>query len=213
MNTLDYIIKKFNLDLRLPSPIEIPNYGRFNMPELFNELGFKIGAEIGVEKGNYLEALCKGMPGAKLYGIDAWKIYKGYPDYGSQKTIRDLGLIAKKRLKPYNCKLIKKYSMDALRGFANESLDFVYIDANHEFRYIAEDIVEWSKKVRSGGIIYGDDYMRTKIKSDRGVNHVPYVVNAYTQAYHINPWFIIGTKAILPGEIRDKPRSWMYVKR
>lgn len=212
MNTLGYIIKKFNLDIRQPSPIEIPNYGRFQMPELFNELGFKTGAEIGVEKGNYLEALCKGMPGAKLFGIDSWKIYKGYRDYGSRKTIRDLGLIAKKRLKPYNCKLIKKYSMDALNDFADESLDFVYIDANHEFRYVAEDIVEWSKKVRSGGIIYGHDYMRSAIKPNYARNHVIYVVGAYTQAFNINPWFIIGTKAIVPGEVRDQPRSWMWVK-
>lgn len=207
MNTLDYIIKKFNLDIRQPSPIEIPNYGRFQMPQLFNELGFKTGAEIGVAYGTYLETLCKGMPEATLFGIDPWEIYEGCQDCQNSAIIHDFYLTASQRLKPYNCKLIKKFSMDALADFEDESLDFVYIDANHEFRYLAEDIVEWSKKVRPGGIVYGHDYVRTGAR-----NHVIPVVNAYTQAFRINPWFILGTKAIVPGEIRDKPRSWMWVK-
>ena len=148
MNTLDYIVKKFNLDIKKPSPIEIPNWGRFEMPKLFNELGFTTGAEIGVEQGDYLLDLCQDMPKAKLYGIDSWKIYPGYRDYKDPKFLANLGRIATQKLRGYNCQLIKKSSMEALADFADKSLDFVYIDANHEFQYIAEDIVEWSKKVK-----------------------------------------------------------------
>jgi hypothetical protein len=38
--------------------------------------------------------------------------------------------------------------MDALNDFEDDSLDFVYIDGNHEFPYVAEDLFHWSKKVR-----------------------------------------------------------------
>lgn len=50
MDTLDYIVKKYNLDINARSPIEIPNIGRNNLPELFKELRFKVGAEIGGPK-------------------------------------------------------------------------------------------------------------------------------------------------------------------
>ena len=34
----------------------------------------------------------------------------------------------------------------------------------------------------------------------------------WLQAYHLRPLFLLGTKAIVPGEVRDRPRSWAYVK-
>ncbi len=49
--------------------------------------------------------------------------------------------------------------MDALEDFEDNSLDFVYIDGDHNFKHISEDIYEWTKKVRSGGIVSGHDYL------------------------------------------------------
>ena len=48
MKTLDYVIKKFNLDVGKPSPIEIPNVGRNDLPHWLHELNFKTGVEVGV---------------------------------------------------------------------------------------------------------------------------------------------------------------------
>ena len=45
MNTLDFLIKKYKLDLSTSSPIKIPNMGRNILPEWFHELDFKIGIE------------------------------------------------------------------------------------------------------------------------------------------------------------------------
>ena len=52
MNTLDYILKKINIvfDRKTPMPLEIPNFGRDNLASLFEELKFKIGAEIVVSR-------------------------------------------------------------------------------------------------------------------------------------------------------------------
>lgn len=43
MNTLDYILKKFNItfDEKTQMPIEISNFGRDKMASLFSELDFK----------------------------------------------------------------------------------------------------------------------------------------------------------------------------
>jgi len=49
-------------------------------------------------------------------------------------------------------------SVDAANLIDDESLDFVFIDANHSYESVAEDIKAWFPKVRKGGIISGHDY-------------------------------------------------------
>jgi hypothetical protein len=64
----------------------------------------------------------------------------------------------------------------------------VYIDANHDFDSVMMDLILWSRKVRSGGIVAGHDYDRSHMK---GV--VP-AVDAYTKAHGIQEWFITDQK-------------------
>jgi predicted O-methyltransferase YrrM len=63
-----------------------------------------------------------------------------------------------KRMKYCNAVIMKMASMDAVKKFQNGELDFVYIDANHDYEYAIQDITEWSKKVRVGGMVSGHDY-------------------------------------------------------
>lgn len=213
METLEYILKKFNLssDRHTQMPLYIPDYGRDNLPTLFKELGFKTGAEIGVETGIYSEKLLKNNPDLTLYSIDPWKAYKEYTDNTNQDDIDKLYAETQARLAPYkNSKIIRKFSLDALNDFADNSLDFVYIDGNHNFQSVANDICEWLKKVRPGGIISGHDFMGGK--EWMGIQ-VKQVVIGYTQANGIRPWFVLGTEHKIRGQIRDNSRSWMWVKK
>ena len=206
MKTLEFITKKYNLDLSLPSPIEIPNISRDNLAELFAELGFKKGAEIGTEQGLYAEILCKANPGLKLHCIDAWAVYPGYREHVAQGLIDKFHLEAKKRLSLFPCKVIKAFSIDAAKKLPDNSLDFVYIDANHDYGYVTTDLRIWSKKVRKGGIVSGHDY----------AHRAPGVVRAtndFTKINKITPWFIIGTEERIPGQKRDLSRSYMWVKK
>lgn len=191
-------------------PIQIPNIGRDDLARLFAELGFRVGAEIGIKQGIYSEILCQANSDLLLHCIDPWKSYEGWGAwYNSQLKIDEFYKEAQERLAYYNCRLIKKFSMEAIHDFADESLDFVFIDANHDFLHIAQDIDGWRKKVRKGGIVSGHDYIKHPQPT---ATHVAHVVNAYTSAYSITPWFLIGSKAKIPGEVRDKARSWMWVK-
>lgn len=211
MSTLDYILKKFNLsfDEDTKMPIEIPDIGRNGLAELFRELKFKVGAEIGVLEGEYSEVLCKSNPEAKLYGIDPYKPYRGYHDYTRRETFKKVFEKAKARLSQYNCQIIRKFSMDAARDFTDESLDFVYIDGNHSFQSVTNDIVEWSKKVKPGGIISGHDYIKHRKPTSI---HVYEVVKGYTEAYNIRPWFLLASKSIINGVIAAEARTYMWVK-
>ena len=192
-------------------PFEIPDASRDDLPNFFKEMGYRVGAEIGVYKGEFSEKLCRA--GLKLYAIDPWRIYKDYANPRGQKRLDFQYEHTKRVLSPYpHCTVIRKTSMEAVEDFADGSLDFVYIDANHEFRYIAEDLYEWTKKVKSGGIVAGHDYFFQKAGTGKDYWHIAHVLKAYIDAFGIPNWYLLGSKKALPGEKRDKWRSWMFVK-
>ena len=49
-------------------------------------------------------------------------------------------------------------SVAAATLFANDSLDFVFIDADHTCEAVQADITAWRPKVRAGGILAGHDW-------------------------------------------------------
>jgi len=85
-----------------------------------------------------------------------------------------------------NMKSVEKYykpvrmnSVDAASLYENNSLDFVFIDAQHDYESVKADILAWQNKVKKGGILAGHDY---NIDGDFGVgkavrellpNHIP----------------------------------------
>jgi hypothetical protein len=213
MNTLDYIMSKFKNDIRGTRPYEIFNYGRNKMTVLFKELGFEVGAEIGVCDATFSEILCKNIPGLKLYGVDPWEPYPEYTDYKLRATFNKMIVDTKKRMEPYNFIMIKSYSMKAVSAFEDNSLDFVYIDANHEYPFVLEDITEWSKKVRVGGIVAGHDYdriPRSQLRKNWGVSDA---VGKYITENNITPLFVLGTQEKVVGNERDPARTWMFIKQ
>lgn len=211
-NTLDYILKKYNINQNGQLPIEIPNAGRNDLVNLLHELDFKVGVEVGIAMGDYSKKLCETNPQMQLYGVDAWKNYDGYNDRLRQKKLDSFYEQAKKQLAPFtNHEIIKEFSMDAVKRFEDSSLDFVYIDANHEEPYITEDIVEWSKKVKSGGIVSGHDYFMHKRRPNNQYKIIE-ATQKYTKDNNIKLWFVFGLSAEVPGFIRDESRSWFWVK-
>lgn len=194
------------------SPAEIPDCSRDDLPQFFVDMGFKVGVEIGVDKGEFSEKFCK--VGLKLYAIDPWKSYGDYTDSRGQAYLDFLYEHTKRVLSPYpNASVIRKTSMEAAQDFPDRSLDFVYIDGNHQLKYVIEDIVEWSKKVKVGGIISGHDYIYTDPRTQAGICHVIYALDAYIRAYKIDNWYLLGRKHAAEGEKRDKFRSWMFINK
>ena len=100
--------------------------------------------------------------------------------------------------------------MEALADFPDKSIDAVYLDGDHCFESVTADIAGWIKKVRKGGIISGHDFAKHRKKGVR--IHVVQAVRGYTDAYRIDPWFILGNDANDEGLTRDKIRSWLWIK-
>lgn len=214
MKTYEYILNKYSINPGRQYFVDIPNMGRVDLASLFSELHFDLGAGIGVETGAFSEILCKANPDLHLYSIDPWLVSAYEPGVHGvetdQKNYDFMYREAKKRLAPYKCDIVRKTSLSAVKYFPDESLDFVYIDGNHNFVNTVNDIDAWSKKVRSGGIVSGHSYAFFPSKKQ---NHVKYVVQTYTRAYGIIPYFVVGAEAAnIPGATRDTIRSWFWVK-
>lgn len=155
---------------------------------IFKELGFNLGAVIGVETGRFSKCLCTINHNLKLYAVDMW---------GESEVLYDK---AKARLAPFNCQIIRDVSMNAVKRLADGSLDFVYLSTFHDLKNAMNDIKEWSKKVRKGGIVAGQDY---NIGSNGKPSGVKLAVNKWVKKNKIKPLFVF--------EKNDSP-TWFYVK-
>ena len=202
MDTLSYLVEKFDLDLSQTSPFVLPISREIDLPQIFKDLDFKIGVEVGVYRGAYSEVLLKAIPNLKLTGVDLWNLYPGYRDY-KKDDIRNAETEARERTKNFNCEFIKDWSDRAVRKFADESLDFVYIDGNHSYEQTVQDISLWSKKVKKGGLVCGHDFEDWSRNWRRFDMNVINAVTGWCTSYQIHPWFVIKN---------DKHPSWMYVK-
>jgi len=139
-------------------------------------------------------------------GIDHWKPLGSKTVEKQKRYYKKTKVMLKKYFRNGQAKLIKKVSMDALGDFEDNSLDFVYIDANHNFDFVMEDIIEWTRKVRIGGIVSGHDYYRSPIFG------VVVAVNAYMKAHKIRPWFILDDEGKTKGRRNRGKNTWFFVK-
>lgn len=120
-------------------------------------------AEIGVWRGHTSIVLLEHIPSIKTYHlIDPWESYKDYEQSGLRisANLPEAKIICQDRLYPYADKLVwhQAFSIDAAKEIGNSSLDLVFIDANHTYEYVKDDIRNWWPKVRKRGIIAGHDY-------------------------------------------------------
>lgn len=182
-NPTKWITRRWRLQNQV-SPIRVPRWRRERIAQLMAQCGYKKGAEVGVREGMFSEVLCKSIQGLSLLCVDRWDAYPGHSDLDRLPEPIMFLDEAKQRLAPYDVTFIRAASMDAVRDVPDESLDFVYIDANHTFDYVMQDIIEWAKKVRTGGMVAGHDYFRC-----RNFGVVP-AVDTYTREHRINEWFI-----------------------
>lgn len=136
---------------------------RYELIDLFekhNYLGK--GVEVGTFQGKYANHILQKWKG-KLYLVDVWNRLddQEYKDASNnieyEKIYRDC--MENIRGNEQRCFMIRSHSKNAVDLFSDESLDFVYIDANHKYDFVKEDIEIWYPKVRVGGILAGHDYL------------------------------------------------------
>lgn len=117
--------------------------------------------EVGVAEGKYSAAFLALWPG-KYVMVDRWAHIEGYddvmngPDSEHEERFRQAMAVASQYADRVH--VMRGDSMQAAERFADRSLDFVYIDADHSFEGCRRDILAWAPKVKVGGVLAGHDY-------------------------------------------------------
>lgn len=127
------------------------------LASLILERDYSRGAEIGVWRGQSSNILLNLPPIEKLYMVDTWQVYKRQ---GSPQEVLDaIYEQVKRRVEPFRERavIIRRLSTQAARIVPKE-LDFVFIDASHDYESVREDIEAWRYHIRPGGVLAGDDY-------------------------------------------------------
>lgn len=135
------------------------------LARLCRKYGFTSGAEIGVADGRFTQGLLSALPELHLLAVDYWPV--GYPTWDGLEWPADL----QKRNRASFMNVMRQFprltlmempSVAASSCIADGALDFVFIDALHDYDAVKADICAWLPKVREGGFITGHDYDRLK---------------------------------------------------
>ena len=116
-----------------------------------------IGAEIGVFRGRHAFHILNNISIRNLYLIDPYESYEEFGSKGMYDELLDAKIEAGFALREFdNISWIYKNSSDAVKLVPN-NLDFVYIDGNHEYNFVKEDIENYYPKLKVGGVLGGHD--------------------------------------------------------
>lgn len=130
---------------------------------LVRKRGWTRGVELGVDKGILFRMLLEGVPSLRLTGVDV------FPD-------RERSRRAFVTASDYadRAELLAMSTNEAAGIVPDGSQDFVFIDADHSYDAVKQDIAAWLPKVKAGGWIGGHDFHPRKF---------PGVVNAVREAF------------------------------
>ena len=159
-------------------------HGHFNFEFLYEEVinRFQSGS-IFVEIGAYLgkstcflaEKIISSGKDIKFNVIDNWV---GHPsDIGLTEEIKKLGDIYAIFLNNMTkagvinkLNIIKGDSAGSANMFQEKGVDFVFIDAAHDYVSVQNDINAWLPKVKYGGVLAGHDYGNPETQVKRAVD-------------------------------------------
>jgi hypothetical protein len=139
---------------------------RNELPELLNARGFLgRGVEVGVADGRFSAVILSRWRGQHLLSVDPWLAapFHEYVDVSNvaQETQDALHDITQRRLARFGerSSIWRMTSAEAAARIEENSLDFVYLDARHDYASVKQDLELWYGKIHGGGLFAGHDYL------------------------------------------------------
>ena len=171
------------------------------------------GVEVGVKNGGFSKHILRHWKGELLYSIDSWQMTNTSAQKGKKYSSNKLTIceelsasgtistehvlsthfneerynrskLALSKFKQRSIILIKT-SIDGSKIIPNNSLDFCYIDADHSYESVYEDLNTWFFKVKTGGVLCGHDYA-LKTGKQRNVIGVKRAVDQFCTEQKLN---------------------------
>jgi hypothetical protein len=176
-------------------------WGRDELYQYFSKLDLCVGCEVGVFRGRNAELLFNHIPGLKLYLVEPYSDHsfrrpRKLPAFHSENREA-----AEKRLNGLDAEWIIGFSEDVAGSIEDLSLDFVYIDGDHQYDFVMLDLILWSRKVRAGGVISGHDFRMYSVKQ---------AVKDYTNHNKIGSVYVTDKKK--RPHTTDRLPSWYFIK-
>lgn len=150
------------------------------------------GAEIGVHLGDFSALLLERSAPRRLHLIDPWEFrtdaehsaswYGERGAAGQQEMDRRHAHVLRRftpQIEAGTVQVHRGGSEQVLPAFADDSLDWIYIDGDHAYDAVAQDLELAWRTVRAGGLIAGDDYSIGKWWGDGVVRAVNEFIGAH----------------------------------
>ena len=128
--------------------------------------------EIGARYGDSSKMILKHLNVEEYNIVDPYTCYDDYSQDGFNKImINDendkIFNTVKKNLNKIhnNVNFYRTFSNDTntISKLKNNTMDLIFIDGNHTYKYVLEDLENYAPKLKPDGILCGDDFfMRTK---------------------------------------------------
>lgn len=170
-------------------------YGFFNIRKdyrIFNDLGCKVIGEVGVLSGKNAAKMIEDIQPIRYHGIDPWvsQDKEVYNDGNNKKQSEQDRRYeeSKKRIKNASRNILCKYELhrgfseDVLSTFEDNYFDMIYIDGNHGYEYVLQDLELARDKVKECGYICGHDFV-----PDKNHGRFPSVYKAVKEFLQRNP--------------------------
>lgn len=129
---------------------------------LLNKNSAKVGVEIGVFKGEFSKSILENWKGT-LYLIDPWRELSDevYLDSSNHKNHQTAFSDTMNSIKGFESRafMLRGLGEELVDLFEDNSLDYVYIDGNHDYDHVKQDLDLWWPKLKSGGLLSGHDYL------------------------------------------------------
>jgi len=148
------------------------------------------GVEIGVFVGENAYSMLTTLKIQKMYLVDPYLPYTD-PRFPPGVDICEMYQVAMKRLSKYHQKIrFIKTSSDEAVNYVPDFLDFVYIDGDHGYDHVKQDIRLYYPKVRKGGMLGGHDFNIHYIGVCRAVTEFASTENLELHGDNMDWWII-----------------------
>lgn len=138
---------------------------REDLGNILHTEGFTSGVEVGVQQGGFANALLRRWRRCKSYTlVDLWAPQKDYKDGANvdqqaQDHAMGRAIANTEGFRHTKVELCRNFSVVCAKSFEDASLDFVYLDARHDYKGVLHDLNAYWPKLRRGGIMAGHDYI------------------------------------------------------
>lgn len=155
------------------------------LAEIINVNRLRIGAEVGAATGITTQHILDHCPTIeKLFIADDWR---PIPESNQWKG-DNMERIFRKKFGTVQYKdkihILKGLSWEVAEQVEDESLDFVFIDASHDYESVIKDLDAWAYKLKPGGLLCGHDLHFTGV-----VEALTERFDKYNETGVDNTWF------------------------